>query len=73
MNEIAAQFDQLGRYHLDMLDKYRIVPKTLTDKLRATYKHYVPLKNWEEFVDDLDPDYAHKRSKAGISVGGREL
>lgn len=73
INEIAAEFDQLGRFHLDMLDRYRLVPKTLTDKLRATYKHYVPLKNWEEFVDDLDPDYAHKRSKAGISVGGREF
>ena len=73
MEEIGKKFDELGRFHLDMLDKYKIVPKRLTDKLRETYKHYVPLKNWEEFVDDLDPNYAHKRAKAGISMGGREL
>lgn len=73
MEEVAREFDKLGRMHLDLLDYYKLVPKNLTDKLRATYKHYVPLKNWEEFVDDLDPDYVHKRSKAGVSVGGREF
>ena len=74
MQEVAEKFDELGRYQLDQMDYYGLAPKSLTDKLRSTYQHYVPLTGWEEFLDQLDPAAATQyRARSGISVGGKQI
>lgn len=73
MREIAEKMDEINRLRLDYLERYRLVDPATIEKLRKVYKHYVPLKNWDEFISEISPEYAQRKARSGISQGGKDL
>ncbi|OHC95542.1 MAG: hypothetical protein A2792_03360 [Sphingomonadales bacterium RIFCSPHIGHO2_01_FULL_65_20] len=73
MERLAARVDAIREATLDAQAEYGLISRERAAEMRATYKHYVPLRGFKE-VDDADPAAATRinRSGGGINVRGPE-
>lgn len=69
MEGVVRVMQYLNTARLELLRQYNLFDKDVIDQWEQTYKYYVPLKNWDEAIKQIDPGYAAEHARAGISVG----
>lgn len=73
IEEVANKVDELNRFTLSMIEQNNLLTKESIKRIREAYQHYVPLKNWDEFVGEICPEAVTRKTRSGISVGNKNI
>ena len=73
IQEIGDKVDELNRFGLQLIEDNMLLSKESIKKIRAAYTHYVPLKNWDEFIGNVCPEAVTRKTRSGLSIGNKEV
>lgn len=65
---VVAKLQQINEYRLNMIENYNLLPKKIVQAWRETYKYYLPLKNWEDIVKEVDPEWFRSSTRSSLSA-----